>query len=444
MVSGSKKVIVGLGKTGYSCARYFSSQAVPFEVLDQDRSPLLLAQFKQEFPAVTVSTGKLNQKMLLSADEIVVSPGVPLSTPEIQNAVAAGIKVSGDIEIFSRVVAKPVIAITGSNGKSTVTTMVGQMALDSGRDTGVGGNLGLPALDLLSSDHDLYVLEISSFQLETVEALHAQIAVVLNLSPDHLDRYASQDHYYGTKGRIFEGCERAVINRDQVFEFGLPDTSTWSFGTSAPTSEYELGLTGRSGQTYLTWGTKPLLRAEDLKIKGMHNYLNALASLAIGLAADFPLEGMLETLTGFAGLAHRCEWVACIDGVDFFDDSKATNVGATVAAIKGLGETSTGKIILIAGGVAKGADFAPLRDPVKAHVRSAILMGQDADAIDAVLQGVVPVDRVADLTEAVELSVQQSNKGDMVLLSPACSSLDMFDNFEQRGNLYKKLIAEYG
>jgi|TARA_Y100000310_G_scaffold343009_1_gene448712 UDP-N-acetylmuramoylalanine--D-glutamate ligase len=444
MVIGRKKVIIGLGKTGYSCARYFASQDIPFQVVDQAKSPLLLTTFQQEMPAVTVKTGGLDQKMLLQADEMVVSPGVPLATPEIQNAVAAGIKVTGDIDIFSHVVAKPLLAITGSNGKSTVTSLVGQMAMDNGLNAAVGGNLGLPALDLVSLDHDMYVLEISSFQLETTEALGAQVAAVLNLSPDHLDRYPSERHYYAAKNRIFHGCEQAVINRDQPLQLDIPEDATrWSFGSGAATSEREFGLMKRGEQTYLSWGSKPLLPGRELKIAGVHNYLNALAGLAIGLAAGFPLDGMLDTLTNFSGLEHRCEWVARIGGVDFINDSKATNVGAAVAAIKGLGETCNGRIVLIAGGDAKGADFAPLREPTKTHVRSVILMGQDADAIDDVLKDVVQVHRAATLGEALDLAVKQSNNDDMVLLSPACASLDMFDSFEQRGDLFKSLIAEY-
>lgn len=438
-------MIIGLGKTGYSCARYFNSQDILFEIADQDRAPLLLSKFKEELSGVKVVTGKLDQKMLLQADEMVVSPGVPLTTEEIKKAVDSGVSVTGDIDIFSRVVEKPVIAITGSNGKSSVTTLVGQMARDSGLETGIGGNLGLPALDLLSVAYDLYVLEISSFQLETATALGAEVAAVLNLSPDHLDRYLSERHYYTTKGRIFNGCKHAVINRDESFKFDIPEsTIMWSFGAGKAQSENELGLINRANHLYLSRGTKTLLPVEDLKIRGYHNYLNALASLTIGLAAGLPLDDMLQTLVNFNGLEHRCEWVASIGEIDFFNDSKATNVGATVAAIRGLADHSTGKITLIAGGLAKGADFTPLLEPVKAHVRSAILMGQDADSIEAVLKGVVPLKRAADMAEAVDLAIRQSNKGDMVLLSPACASQDMFSNFEQRGYLFKKLVIVRG
>jgi len=438
-------VIIGLGKTGYSCARYFKSQDILFEVVDQDESPSLLSSFNEELPDVNVITGKLDQKVLLHSGEIVVSPGVPLNTHEIQKAVDAGIKVTGDIDIFSKIVDKPVIAITGSNGKSTVTTLVGQMAEDSGIETGTGGNLGLPALDLLSEGHDLYVLELSSFQLETTRMLGADVAAVINLSPDHLDRYPSESQYYATKAKVFQGCKQAVINRDEAFHFDIPQSTTiWSFGIAVPASDNELGLIKRDNHIFLAHGSKLLLPIEELKIRGKHNCLNALASLAIGFAFGLPLDEMLKTLVSYNGLAHRCEWVASIDGVDFFNDSKATNVGATVAAIKGLGEYSQGKIILIAGGVSKEADFTPLKEPAKTHVRNVISLGQDADSIDAVLNEIVPLTRATDLDEAVDLAIHQSNKGDIVLLSPACASLDMFRNFEQRGDLFKKLVTERG
>lgn len=437
-----QRIIVGLGVTGLSVARYLAGRDLPFAVCDTRTNPPGLDKLKRFAPMADLYLGELDAQLLSSADELIVNPGIPLSTPAIQTAIQAGVKVVGDIELFARAVDAPIVAITGSNAKSTVTTLVGLMAEKAGRRVAVGGNIGTPALDLLDSKADLYVLELSSFQLETTEALNAEVATVLNISEDHMDRYADLGAYHLAKHRIFRGARQVVVNRDDALTRPLvaDRLPCWSFGLGKPDLR-GFGLIEQDGQKHLAFEFKALMPVSELKIRGAHNQANALAALALGHAVGLPMTAMLEALRDFPGLPHRCQWVGQHAGVDYYDDSKATNVGAALAAIEGFGDTLQGRQVLIAGGDGKGADFSPLCEPISRYCRAVVLLGRDADKLEQVLKSHVPLQRVSSLDEAVNAAASLAQPGDAVLLSPACASLDMFANFEERGRLFAAAVG---
>lgn len=441
---GGLRVVVGLGKTGLSCVRFLKSRGYAVAVNDTRENPPGLLELRAEFPEVQVSLGALDENLLLQATEIVVSPGVSVKEPELLSArLNAGIAVVGDIDIFCREVSAPVIAITGSNAKSTVTTLVGLMAQNAGINVGVGGNLGTPVLDMLreNGEQALYVLELSSFQLETTHALKAAVAVVLNVCEDHMDRYDSMQDYHKAKHRIFRNCQRYVINRDDaltvpLIEDSLPKTS---FGLSAP-DLHQFGVLLEAGEKYLARGREKLMPVRDMKIRGDHNVANVLAALALGEAVNIPMPVMLKTIREFSGLPHRCELVTEHDGIAWYNDSKGTNVGSTLAAINGLGAAITGKLILIAGGVGKGQDFSPLSAPLLKFAKALVLIGEDgpkiAAAVADTLAGTVTTFYASNLRDAIEQSKSLAANGDAVLLSPACASFDMFKNYEDRGQQF--------
>ncbi|MDK1023320.1 MAG: UDP-N-acetylmuramoyl-L-alanine--D-glutamate ligase [Gammaproteobacteria bacterium] len=443
MMQSTHKVIVGLGKTGYSCARYFRAKKIPFEIVDNSDKPPYLQQLKEEMPDIKVSAGTEWHIDPRVVHELVVSPGVPLKTKEIVSAKKEGVSITGDIDIFSHAAAAPIIAITGSNGKSTVTTLVGEMAMRAGLRVGIGGNLGIPALDLLDEQAELYVLELSSFQLETTHNLSAQVATILNISADHLDRYASEEDYRRAKERIFRGCSRVVINRaDTHWREGI-DTDVWSFGEDEPATEKQAGLSWTDGTPFLMCGSERLLPASDLQTRGKHNFINALASIAIARAAEIPMAAIVESLRVFKGLPFRCEWVANINDVNVYNDSKATNVGATNAAVCGLGTGLKGKILLIAGGEGKGADFTQLKKSVSKYATAAILYGRDSKLIESAISDVVEVVRCNNLSAAFSQAMTIASRGDVVLFSPACASFDMFDDYMHRGEAFTSVVKEY-
>jgi UDP-N-acetylmuramoylalanine--D-glutamate ligase len=435
------RIVVGLGKSGMSLVRFLANRGVPFAVADTRENPPELAALRRDYPHVEVRCGELDVDFLCRADELYVSPGLALATPALQQAHARGVKLSGDIELFARHAKAPIIAITGSNAKSTVTTLVGDMALAAGKRVAVGGNLGTPALDLLNDDVELYVMELSSFQLETTHQLDAEVATVLNVSEDHMDRYSGLPAYHLAKHRIFRGARQVVINRQDALSRPLlgEDVPRWTFGLTTPDFQ-GFGLREENGEKYLAFQFDLLMPVRELKIRGAHNQANALAALALGYAAGLPLTPMLAALREFTGLEHRCQWVRERTGVQYYNDSKATNVGAALAAIEGLGADVSGKLVLIAGGDGKGADFGGLRSPVAAHCRAVVLLGRDAEAIAAVLGDAVPLVRVATLDDAVQRSAELAQPGDAVLLSPACASLDMFKNYEERGHLFAQAV----
>jgi len=383
-------------------------------------------------------------EILSEAVELIVSPGVPLSDPAIAPHVARGILAIGDIELFARAAKAPIIAITGSNGKSTVTTLLGKMIKAQGLNGIVGGNLGRPALTLLEAPvPDFYVLELSSFQLETTQSLKAHIAVILNVSPDHLDRYASYDDYIRAKQQICYAARHVVVNRDDpstIQGVDLSGSVVSSFGMT-PSSESEAwGLIQDNGVDHLALGNEKLLSANNMPLKGRHQLSNALACLAMGRIIGLDLNVMLDVIKDFEGLAHRCQWVGNVDNVDWYDDSKATNVGAAVAAIEGLAPILKGQLVLIAGGQGKGADFTYLRDAVAKHVRHVVLIGQDAKRIQNALSDCCPITTVKTMVAAVENAAKQANFGDAVLLAPACASFDMFEGFENRGEAFSQIV----
>jgi len=378
-------LIVGLGKTGLSCVKHFSQKGVSIAVADSREAPPGLSELQANFPDIKVSLGGFDEQLFSHAKQIILSPGISLKEPTIAKQIERGVPVFGDIEIFAQENKSPVIAITGSNGKSTVTALVGEMAKNAGIKVAVGGNIGTPVLDLLEQRADLYVLELSSFQLETTHSLKPKVAAILNVSMDHMDRYENISEYVAAKKRIYQNASFVIFNRDDQNTFYSGQEKQNSFGHDEPKENApkinELALRKTEEGTFLAYGNKNLLNVSELKIKGKHNWLNALAALAIGKAAGFDTESMLKTLREFKGLPHRCQWVANKNNVDFYNDSKATNVGATVAAIEGLSAEAKGKIVLIAGGQGKNADFSDLKEPVQKYVRSVILFGQDADVI---------------------------------------------------------------
>ena len=435
------RIVVGLGKSGMSLVRFLAQRGVSFAVADTRDNPPELATLRRDYPQVEVRCGELDVDFLCRADELYVSPGLALATPALQAAAARGVKLSGDIDLFARNAKAPIVAISGSNAKSTVTTLVGEMAAAAGKRVAVGGNLGTPALDLLSDDIELYVMELSSFQLETTNQLGAEVATVLNVSEDHMDRYSGLPAYHLAKHRIFRGARQVVVNRQDALTRplmgeGLP---CWTFGLSAPDFK-AFGLREENGEKYLAFEFQNLMPVRELKVRGAHNQANALAALALGHAVGLPFDAMLRSLRSFTGLEHRCQWVRELDGVSYYNDSKATNVGAALAAIDGLGSDMDGKLVLIAGGDGKGADFSGLAESVAKYCRAVVLMGRDAPLIAAALGNAVPQVFVNSLDDAIEQSRSLARPGDAVLLSPACASFDMFKNYEERGQLFARAV----
>ena len=435
-----RTLIVGLGVTGLSCARFLARQGVETAVTDSRQQPPALATLHRELPDVALFVGGFDAGVFDRAERIVISPGVSLQEPLLQAARRRGVEIIGDIELFARSVQAPVVGVTGSNGKSTVTTLVGEMARQAGRDVRVGGNLGTPALDL-TDDHepDLYVLELSSFQLETVVSLHCVAATVLNISPDHLDRYTSLSDYADAKRHIYSGADRQIVNRDDAAAAALASVSgaVISFGLSEP-GDQNFGVRPTRGGDWIVRGDERWLAVEHLRLPGRHNLANALAALALGDAVGLDKAAMLQVLREFSGLPHRTQWVAEYGGIGWYNDSKDTNIGATRAAVQGF----DGPLVLIAGGQGKGADFSQLAAGLAGRVKLVVLLGEAATEIERALAGVVPTLRADTLKDAVRQAAQRAQAGDRVLLSPACASFDMFDNYQQRGEQFIQAVQE--
>ena len=432
--------VLGLGGTGLSVARYLARQGVAFRVLDSRMDPPGLAALRRELPGVEAVLGPFDPARLQGLERIVLSPGIAPDEPAVAAAAAAGTEVVGDIDLFAREARAPVVAVTGSNGKSTVTELVGAMAEKAGKRAAVGGNIGTPALDLLAGpEPDLYVLELSSFQLETTASLDAAAAVVLNVSADHLDRHPDLAAYAAIKRRVYRGHGALVINADDpvVAAMAEPDRPVIRFTLGEPDPE-GFGLREGDGETWLARGSDRLLPLSALAMAGRHNAANALAALALGEAAGLPMPAMLEALRGFPGLPHRCQYVAERGGVRWYNDSKGTNVGATEAALRGV---PGDKVVLIAGGEGKDQDFTPLRGPAAERCRAVVLIGRDAELIADALAGTVPLERATDMEAAVAAAARLAEPGDGVLLSPACASFDMFDNYIARGEAFVAAVG---
>ena len=435
-------VVVGLGKTGASCVRYLVKRGDRVSATDSRRAPPGLAELGELAAAVDLRLGGFDQSLLEGASQVLMSPGVSLEEPIARAARARGIEVLGDVELFARAVRAPVIGITGTNGKSTVTTLVARMAAAAGRKVLAGGNLGEPALDLLERPKpDLYVLELSSFQLETTASLVLQAAVVLNVTADHLDRYPSIEAYSQAKSRIFANAATVVLNADDPWVMAMRDTRYRSPGARTLTfsierADADFTLIRSGAKVFLARRGEKLLDVARMKIAGMHNAANALAALSLGEAVGLPMPAMLQALESFPGLSHRSSWVADVGGVRFIDDSKGTNVGATMAAVAGM----TGPLVVIAGGEGKGQDFTPLAAVFRGKVREAVLIGKDAPAIAAALKGVCETRSAVSMEAAVAEAQRIAHTGDTVLLSPACASFDMFRDYGHRGDVFAAAV----
>ena len=439
---GGLKVVAGLGISGVAAVNFLHEQGYRVAVTDSRPTPPGHDQIPSE---VQTSFGQLDQELLLQAEEIVISPGLDPKLAEIQAAIAKGIPVVSEIQILRRATDKPIMAITGSNAKSTVTTLIGLMAKDAGINVAVGGNLGRPALDLTKDDPELYILELSSFQLETTSNLAADVAVILNLSEDHLDRHGDMMGYHTAKHRIFQGVKKVVHNRDDSLTRPLvPDvTPMQSFGLNAPDMNQYGILKEDDGTIWLARGRERLLKSTDMYMQGTHNIANALACLALGEAIGLALESMLNTLKTFKGLEHRCEFVKELNGVRYYNDSKGTNIGATLAAIEGLGAAiapQQGKVAIILGGQGKGQDFRALRNALSQYTKLAVLIGEDRTVIEKAIAGTTTIIQADSLKEAVELGQQHTQVHDVVLLSPACASFDMFKGYSERGHQFVECV----
>lgn len=433
-------VIVGLGKTGLSCFRYLSNQGLNVAITDSREEPPELLELKTEFESASVYLGQINEQVLLASDQIILSPGVSLDNKSIKLSIENNIPVFGDIELFCQKAQAPIIAVSGSNGKSTVTTIVAEMTRLAGLKTYVGGNIGIPALDLLSdSTPDLYVLELSSFQLETTYSLNAHASAVLNVSPDHMDRYSSFKDYVNTKKRIYSGQGLMVLNKDEEYIHSIIDSKRdiIYFSLGAPEGE-NFGLINHNNEVWLSQGNEKIINKNQLKIKGEHNISNALAAMALAGSVNVPTNIMADVLKNFTGLEHRCQLVREIDNVSWYNDSKATNVGACIASITGLCEL--GNIILIAGGDSKGADLSGLNPIVKKYIKRVFLFGIDANKLADVMGSDVDKEFVNNMNEAVKGASKIADPDDIVLLAPACSSLDMYKNYQQRGDAFISAI----
>ena len=432
-------LVVGLGITGLSVARYLIARGETIVVADSRQTPPGLDALLSASPQTEIVLGEFDEALFMGADRIVVSPGVSTREGVLQHVIQQGIDVIGDVELFAQQVNAPLLAITGSNGKSTVTTLLGEMAKASGVNVKVGGNLGTPALDLLDDEAALYVLELSSFQLENLHSLKPLAAVVLNVSPDHLDRYDSFESYVAAKQNIYHNCQRVVVNRDdpQVNAMQADHRQVAGFTLHEP-AQGDYGLRNFDNEVWLCKSDQKIIRQRDVKLNGQHNIANVLAALAVAEAAGLSMDAVLQTIRTFGGLAHRTQFVAEKNHVSWVNDSKGTNVGATMAAIAGIEVEN--RLILIAGGLAKDADFSSLKNVVADKVRSVVLMGKDAPKIEQALQDIVPVWYAKDMFDAVGIAAELAHPGDTVLLSPACASFDMFNGYQQRGEVFVQAV----
>ena len=431
----SKVLVVGLGNTGISVAHYLQKLGFNFAITDSRDKPPLIDEFFQVMPDTPVFTGGFDEAAFKVATHLIVSPGVSLTEKSIVKAIANGSKIVSDIDLFACSVDAPIIAITGSNGKSTVTTMLGEMAKCAGKKVGVGGNLGTPALDLLEQAAELYVLELSSFQLERTTVLNAAAATVLNVSADHLDRHADIAKYAQEKQNVFSGNGVMVINVDDPIVDAMQEAGRRIL-TFSIKKDADFYIARKDDAEYLMHNKQCLMPLAELPLEGRHNAANALAALALGVSIGLDEQAMCNALKTFKGLDHRMQRVAEIRGVTWVNDSKATNIGACVAALQGYER----KVILIAGGDAKGADMNELTPAIKEKAKSVVLMGKDAGLIKQALNNCVPVYAAENMAQAVQISASLARAGDSVLLSPACASLDQYKNYQDRGDQFAKAV----
>jgi len=429
-------VVVGLGLTGLSVVRYLTGKGLSPVVIDSRENPPGEEDLKQQFPEIEYNFGVFNKDMLATAKQLVVSPGLSINSPEFEYAKSQGVEIIGDIELFARDADAPVIAITGSNGKSTVTTLLGEVFTKSNVKAGIGGNIGVPALELLNKGCQVYVLELSSFQLETLSSLKTVSSVVLNVSEDHLDRYDSMQAYIAAKEKVYSNTDISVINRDDavVSKMMVSDKSV-GFTLLEPAND-DFGLKQVNGEKWICRNDRLLINTADLFVGGLHNVANVMAVLALCDSFDLPEEKVFAAIKMFGGLPHRMQCVAIGNDVKWFNDSKATNVGASEAAINGL----AGNVILIAGGESKDADLSALKKPVSDYVKAMIVIGRDAALLENVCHGVTEIVHASCMYDAVVKANSLAKAGDNVLLSPACASFDMFKNYEHRGDVFNDAV----
>lgn len=445
-------LVLGLGETGLSMVRWLAAHGADLRIADSRAAPPGLDEVHKFVKSEQIFCGAFSDALFAGVDLIAISPGVPLGDQFVARATASGIPVAGDIELFANhlatchlPLASKVLAITGSNGKTTVTSMVEHLCKMAGKDAVAAGNISPAVLDVVldraENQPEVWVLELSSFQLETTCSLKTDAATVLNISEDHLDRYKDMDEYAAAKARIFNGCDVQVLNRDdgRCMSMKRDSQQLITFGLNLPERESDFGIARKDGEIWLMQGSQRLIKASELQVAGLHNVANALAALALCCSIDLPMPVLLGALKSFKGLAHRVERIACLNEVTFYDDSKGTNVGATVAALEGLGCKS----VLIAGGEGKGQDFTPLNLAVKQHARAVVLIGRDALLMEAVLQGCgVAILRAKDMKDAVEKAAALALPGDAVLLSPACASFDMFKNYVHRAEVFNMEVSK--
>lgn len=439
-LAAGRAVVLGLGVTGLSVARYLTGLGWRVMVADSRENPPGIEGLRMDAPGAELILGRLDVNLPADVDRLIVSPGLSLDLPVIREARDRGIDVVGDIELFARVVERPVAAITGSNGKSTVTSMVAAAAVRAGRQIPAGGNLGTPALNLLDMPAEAYLLELSSFQLELTDSLRPKVAAVLNVSADHIDRHGTLDAYAAAKARILVNADWAVLNREDpiVMAMASAGQNTITFGSAPPPRETDFGLRESEGRRWLARGEERLMPAQDIGVPGVHNVLNALAAMAVAEKIGIAREPLIAALRGYRGLPHRTQLVADIDGIRWIDDSKATNVGAAIAAIRGM----DAPLVLVAGGDGKGADFAPLAEAVRGRVKAVVLLGRDASLMAEAIGDAAPCEIVSSMQEAVAVARRAACEGDIVMLSPACASLDMFANYAARGEAFRLAVLE--
>jgi UDP-N-acetylmuramoylalanine--D-glutamate ligase len=437
MKTDDRVLVVGLGKTGFSVVEFLDNKNIPFAVADTREAPPYLDRFRASYPEHKAYLGGFDYSNFKGCSYLVVSPGVSIKHPVILQAQAEGAIILGDLDLFAAEAEAPVIAITGSNGKSTVTTLVGLMAEEAAIKVKVGGNLGTPMLELLDESAELYVLELSSFQLDTCgDHFRPQAAAVLNISPDHMDRYSDVHEYADSKSTIYKHAATCVVNNDDVLVSGMVQRSSdvVGFSTIKPSAEYSIGLI--DGEEWLYVRHEPLMKCEEVGIRGRHNLANALAACALAHTVGIPKGAMVSVLRRFEGLDHRAQVVSESNGVLWINDSKATNVGACIAALNGMDRP----VILIAGGDGKGADFELLRDAVREKVKAAVYIGRDAELMERALGDLVPTKKTNRLEEAVKLASSIASSGDIVLLAPACASLDQFKDYQERGRVFAENV----
>ncbi|MEW6981327.1 UDP-N-acetylmuramoyl-L-alanine--D-glutamate ligase [Colwelliaceae bacterium 6471] len=444
-LSNKNVLILGAGVTGMSCARFLRDQNIHFAINDSRAQLVSDTEFHHDFPDCQLSLGNWDTALITAADVIIASPGIDMQTPAIKSAISDRADVIGDVELYCRLGDTPLLAVTGSNGKSTVVTLLAYLGQSLGVNCQLGGNIGVPVLDHLTNnqapDIDVIALELSSFQLETISSMKAIAATVLNISDDHLDRHKTLENYRNIKHRIYEQAHVVLVNRDDVLtqvSAVSPQQKLISFGSDKPTSG-NFGIDTIDGRPYLMYGEQALIAVAELPIAGMHNALNCLAALALGMSAGWSLTGMVAQLPNFKSLEHRCQHVPSSDGIIWINDSKATNVGATLAAIAGLAATlpADNHLILIAGGDGKGADFSALKTAMEQHVSQLITLGKDGNEIAKLSADSI---KVNSIEQAVINARSIAKSGDVVLLSPACASIDMFNNFAERGEAFMQAV----